>query len=228
MIEIGLRMDENPELCSNYSLTILDAISLKSFSTPDLPWTFNTGSRQQMNCLNGSSFWLATSKKRTQIRNNLDTEMGPVLRLRNRKLQLLDYKPVAQSLERFMAVRFQGLAHTMTTFGIARNPTSVRTPPMPDGIELVFALPHAYVVDIKGLEVGLFCKFHVGAKGDLCVLLCTTGKGDKSHPLSGPTSSPWEQIAWFDPTRPPDQQTVSEWFDEAVHRLMRKLADEAK
>jgi hypothetical protein len=152
----------------------------------------------------------------------LDLELGEKLQRSDRNFQLQSYQARVSEIGGHIAQYAQGLANKLKTYSITLGGSEPEVP-LPSGIDLVHPLGAPVVVGVRTRPQTRTIKFCVGAKGEQCVLLacCVTIEGRKL--LRKPE---WKEVAWFDPSKPPDQKTVADWIELTVTDAMEEFRND--
>jgi serine/threonine protein kinase len=149
----------------------------------------------------------------------LDAEMGALLRKRNRQFQLQEFIPAARVIEGHLQKSLQTLTKAKT-YEIGMGGMTIEQP-LPPAIDKVYDIPFAITVRIRLFPHRRHIKFMVGAKAERCVVLSTVLGQDQNGQMFPP--SPWEEVAWFNPTEPPSEERVSAWLNDRVTEAMEFL-----
>jgi hypothetical protein len=150
-----------------------------------------------------------------------DTELGAKMRRVDRNLQVQEYIPAANAVAGQILTHVNSFAGNLKTFTVHFGGMSVNIP-LPAGIDPVLDIQHTIIVGLRTRPEARMTKLFIGAKGDRCVLLRAVqiirGDGGDTPPMA------WEEVAWFNPTSPPDQQHVADWVNDIVVTAMEEFA----
>ena len=150
-----------------------------------------------------------------------DMRLGAKLRLTDRKLQLHEYLPVAHNLQNAIQGHVSTLAQQVKTFTLSLAGIGVNLTP-PTGVDTVLEIGAAIMIGIRTRPDSRIINLHIGAKGDRCVLLQTvrTNQGGAVGPATH-----WNEVAWFDPSNPLNQDLVIKWTNDLVSTVMEEFAN---
>jgi hypothetical protein len=149
--------------------------------------------------------------------------LGARIRRKDRRLQVVEFQPAANNLEEQIRQHIQSIATQVTPFVLALAGTSVNLP-LPAGIDLVKEIGASITVGMQTRPHSRNIHLRIGAWGDRCVLYHVV-RVSPSHG-DGHSRSAWEEVAWFDPAHPPEQDQVASWVNQLLLAAMKTFEED--